>query len=992
MDRTKPWIGISAALAFAAAAPALPAQTKPPAAKYTATATKWEHEKSDLQVDPRFHFGSFANGLRTVWAQNSQPAKQVLLRLHVCVGSLVENRDELGLAHFLEHMAFNGSKSYKAGTLVPLFQQQGIRFGSDVNAHTSYEETVYELDLPDNEPKRLEKALLWMRDVVDGLRLEPKEIDAEKGVIDAEQDVRDDKGRELWFDRIRLLLDGSRYPRRFTIGDRTVRAKFDKKIVTGFYDRWYRPENCTFVMIGELGGQDPTPLLAKTLGDARGRGEWEEIPPDDRDHLSWNNLFVSQASGFGVQMLAGKVSAAVDHGDDTKTRSAELAVALACDMLEARLNEITPRPYVTGDVSSGDSFALVSGFVFIHALDGIALRLATDGASWALALQFAEREVRRALETGFTDEELKQAVIRLDQAMVPRPAWPPFSNGELMGEILQACNERYVPMEEKAGKELTRKLSKTLTKEQCLAGFKAIWDKGNLFICSDGSLDLRDGAKEAFLEPWNEATKTRLDVKLNVRDDLGEQAPKKAKPTDATAAATPPAEGEKPVDKPDDLAAKFAYARPEVAPEGATQTFDAIKTTQITFANGVRANVKFIEGGPADASFEVRFGEGMSSLDPERSDVARVADATFMEGGTAKNTLEIVRAALGAAKANVDFSVAGDACVFSGSTSNGEAALRRALEVVVAYLEEPAFLPKAFDDWKKLVPMLTSIDDRPTYYGGRAGFDRQLANGDRRFLGFDRPSCDKLTADDVKTWLASQLDGPLEVTVVGGIFADHQLKQVAATLGTLKARRARAVVPDSRLTATPMKSGIYDPRGVTDISGHVAHLHIVYPCSEAIDAAQERRIELFGDIVNDRMRSEIREKLGSSYSPRGGAWGDPAWKNRGQVELDLQVEPDKLAATKEACLVAMDTLAKTGVKKEEFERLRNARSGNPDEMAHDYGFWLRQLRRANRTPALYTELADLKNWYAKVTLDEINALAKQNLTRDKASILQMTPH
>ena len=201
-----------------------PAQTKPKAKDVVeVTAREWEHESSDLVVDPKFNFGSLKNGMRYVWVNNRNPPKQIFLRLHVDIGSLVEDETELGMAHFVEHMAFNGTTRFKAGTLVETFNKQGIKFGYDVNAHTSVEETVYELDLPDTEPERMKLAFQWMRDVACGLKMDDKEVQSEKGVIDSEERDRDVPGFRLYVEQLTKLGDGLREAKRLPIGIKAVR-------------------------------------------------------------------------------------------------------------------------------------------------------------------------------------------------------------------------------------------------------------------------------------------------------------------------------------------------------------------------------------------------------------------------------------------------------------------------------------------------------------------------------------------------------------------------------------------------------------------------------------------------------------------------------------------------------------------------------------------------------------------------------------------------
>ncbi|MBL8842713.1 MAG: insulinase family protein, partial [Planctomycetes bacterium] len=350
-------------------------------------------------------------------------------------------------------------------------------------------------------------------------------------------------------------------------------------------------------------------------------------------------------------------------------------------------------------------------------------------------------------------------------------------------------------------------------------------------------------------------------------------------------------------------------------------------------------------------------------------------------------------AALATAGGALDFAVGGDACVFSGRAQGGggEAGLRRALETLVALLQDNGERAPAFAKFQKELPGLIVDTERPTWGGARLLFDRALADGDRRRLPLEFEPARRVTAEQVEGFLAAELAGPIELVVVAQLPLDALVKQVATTVGTLPTRGTALPIDESRRAATPMKRGLDESRGAIDLDTQVALLQVVYPAGDARDAASERRLELLGDVVGDRLRAEIREKLGTTYSPNGGAWGDPALRGRGRVELDVRVDPAKLAVIKEACLAAMETLAKQGVAKAELERLRAARIGNGDALARDPDFWLRQLHRTFATPALQDELADLKHWYDGVTVAELNALAKESLTREKASVLAVRP-
>src|SRR6476620_384527 len=169
------------------AAPLASAKTTPPAAK----APSFPQEGSDLKPDPAAHFGKLPNGLRYVVAPNHEPKGRASLRLLVLAGSLNEKDVQQGLAHFLEHMAFNGSKHYAPGTLVEFFQRMGMSFGGDTNASTSFDRTLYLLELAHADEGTLAEGLRIMGDYAGGLLLTNEEIDRERGIILSEKRVSD---------------------------------------------------------------------------------------------------------------------------------------------------------------------------------------------------------------------------------------------------------------------------------------------------------------------------------------------------------------------------------------------------------------------------------------------------------------------------------------------------------------------------------------------------------------------------------------------------------------------------------------------------------------------------------------------------------------------------------------------------------------------------------------------------------------------------------
>ena len=171
------------------------------------------------------------------------------LRLHIATGSLMEAEDQRGIAHFLEHMVFNGSKHFAAADIVPRMQRLGIAFGAHVNAYTSFDETVYMLDLPDLSADTLQLAFTVMRDFGDGALLAADEIDKERGVILSEKISRDSVNYRLMEQQFAKILSDSLISRRFPIGTEEVIKSAPRERFTDFYTRYYTPQRMTFIVV-----------------------------------------------------------------------------------------------------------------------------------------------------------------------------------------------------------------------------------------------------------------------------------------------------------------------------------------------------------------------------------------------------------------------------------------------------------------------------------------------------------------------------------------------------------------------------------------------------------------------------------------------------------------------------------------------------------------------------------------------------------------------
>ncbi|MEY4426355.1 MAG: hypothetical protein RL535_653 [Pseudomonadota bacterium] len=214
-----------------------------------------------LPIDPKVKVGQLANGLTYYVAQNAKPEKRVLLQLVVKAGSSLEDDDQQGLAHFLEHMAFNGTKNFPKNELVSYLQTIGVKFGADLNAYTSFDETVYTLPIPTDKKENVAKGFQILQDWAQGMLLDDKDIDDERAVVLGELRDRKNFGLRLLNQTLPKVLEGSNYASRFPIGKADIIQNFKPDSLKRFYKDWYRPNLMAVIVVGDIDSSEAEKMI-----------------------------------------------------------------------------------------------------------------------------------------------------------------------------------------------------------------------------------------------------------------------------------------------------------------------------------------------------------------------------------------------------------------------------------------------------------------------------------------------------------------------------------------------------------------------------------------------------------------------------------------------------------------------------------------------------------------------------------------------------------
>ncbi|WP_417444586.1 M16 family metallopeptidase [Joostella sp.] len=337
-----------------------------------------------LPMDPSIKTGTLENGLKYYLKKNVKPEAKAELRLVLDAGSILEDENQLGLAHFIEHMAFNGTKSFKKNELIDYLQSIGVQFGADLNAHTSFDETVYKLTVPTDDEGIFDTSLDILRDWADGITLSDDEIDKERGVVAEELRARNNANSRMYDKTISVITNNSRYSKRLPIGSLDIILNGEHSALKNFYKDWYRPDLMAVIIVGDI-DIDKTEKKVKSLfskiKEVKNPKERTRYTIEDNSATTIKVVTDKEAKSTSVSFYYKEEKEAVSTLEDYKN---DIIKLLFTGMLKQRLDELelaenTPLLSATGGIgnflSNKDAYYLKAILKEEQINDGISILL-----------------------------------------------------------------------------------------------------------------------------------------------------------------------------------------------------------------------------------------------------------------------------------------------------------------------------------------------------------------------------------------------------------------------------------------------------------------------------------------------------------------------------------------------------------------------------------------------------------------------------------------
>ena len=924
------------ALLFAAL-PALPLAASPAASAQARVAQPPPADSArTLPMDPQVTVGTLPNGLRYYIRANEKPEKRAELRLVVNAGSVLEDDDQRGLAHFVEHMAFNGTRHFEKQKLVDYVESIGMQFGPHVNAGTGFDETLYMLRVPTDSAAVMATAFQILEDWAHGQTFDPTEVDKERGVVIEEWRLGRGAGARIADQQLPVLFKSSRYAERLPIGTRSSLESFRPEALARFYRDWYRPDLMAVVAVGDFDvgeierrirthfGRIPRPASARPR---------TVFPVPDHD-----STLIAVATDR--EETSSVVSVLYKHPAREQASLAayrlRLVERLYNGMLNRRLGELVQTqadPPFVGAFSGRGSF--------VRSKEIYSLGAVVKDGGIERGLEALLTEAERVDEHGFTQSELdrqKQDVMRgMERAYAERDKTESDAYADeyvrafLEGEPAPGIAYEY---------ELYRRLLPGITLEEInRVGRDWITDRNRVILVSAPEKEgLRVPGERELLAVFDAVGRKQIAA----YDDAV---------TDAPLLATVPAP----------------------APIVSERAIPEVGVTELRLANGVRVVLKPTDF-KADQVLMSAWSPGGSSLAPDSLFITSlVADEVVIAGGVGAFSSVALRKALAGKAVNVGPQIGDLEEGFSGLASPRD--LETLFQLVYLYFTAPRLDSTAVASLtSRLRSQLENRDASPD-----AAFVDTLTVTLAQYHPRARPfTAERVAEIDMGRSLAFYKDRFADASdftfyFVGSFTVDgirpHVQRYLGALPATKRAERWRDV-------------GITPPRGVIEKTVRrgvepKARTHLVF--TGPFEFTRENRYALtsMAEVLRIKLREQLREEQGGTYgvSVSAGARRDP--RPQYEISISFGAAPERLEELTRIVFQQIDSLKASGATTQDLDKVKETQRRGRETSLKENDYWLSQLASADRLGREYREILTYERLIAGLTSDAIKQAARR---------------
>ncbi|HTI50712.1 MAG TPA: insulinase family protein [Planctomycetaceae bacterium] len=908
---------------------------------------RWAHEGTKFAPDPHVTWGRLDNGFRYALLPHHAVPGRVALQLMVLSGSLDENDDELGIAHYIEHLAFGGSKTFKAEDMISLFQRLGVEYGSDVNAATTFDNTTFRLDFRENTPALLREGMQLFRDFGDGLTFDPPIIERERRVVLAELRNRNTMTEQEQKAAMPILFHGLRFPERSAGGSEALIAKFKRDNFLKFYHRNYRSDLMVLVGAGDF---EPAAMEA-LIRDAFGSMERprEPIPARNDGRLDVRGLRAGIYRIDGLPSASVQVASvfpALEKADSREAHLDRYKRQLVMDAFAERLKS---------DIQGGPGAE--AGYDEIVGYGLATASIAVPAQQWNEGVRSLDQMVRLTVERGLDPGDLEEAKKKQQRSTLTTldqlPTLDPGILCELLTESI-AAHTVFEGLEKRLTAE--RDALAKFTPAEAQHVFRAMWPLGTMAFTVSGGVNMELGPNKVLDEVQRGRRTGLTNVMSRTHRDTPFTLPKFGAPTEVVEQLAMP-----------ELGAKL-----------------------MRFGNNVRLNFVPNRNEPGLVRIVVRVGSGLLEMPGSKPALKEFGLNTLLASGSNRFPPEQFSSLIDERLLDFSFDVSDrDAFTFRGTMPAEQ--IEVFLGLVADLLHAPKFNSYVHQD-QRMRAAMGRMSNSVGMQDGLRALNDYLFKGDARFTSGSPRDYMSMSIVDVRRWMEVPLSrGYVEATVVGDVPEATAVQAVGKTLGALGPRAA------TKKTAEPPKQvEVTAPAGFDRIEfvgeQNMGLVVGTWPITQAIHVRDQAALQILAKILEIRVRGEMREKLGLAYSPSAEFSAYDGFANFGLMRTQIDCAPNDSPKVGPLIQTIGETVAKEGVTEGEFIGARGILKGQLKSFFRDNGFLTDVLMRAQERPEEFQELVELhRNMLDTITRDEVNKWAAQVLPSKNCRAVAIVP-
>lgn len=920
--------------------------------------------KNDLlPFHPSVRSGQLDNGIEYFLLEHPFPKDTIVMRLVVDAGSVLETDRQLGLAHFVEHMAFNGTEQFGEDELVAYLERLGMQFGPDVNASTSFDETIYKLEVPVDDPEALRTGFQVMEQWAHRLTFTPGAIERERGVIVEEWRRGQNASQRVLRQHIPTILSGSRYAERLPIGDMEIVRNAPRSEFVSFYRRWYRPDNMAFVVVGDLPTVEMERLVTSHLSSIERPPSPLERPYFDVPLLDSNQVSIAtdqELSRSTVSIYIPNAPAPLETRGDYRTL---LVRSLFASIINERIREIGRDPEAP----------IVSGGIGWNRLlrnteIAVATAIVKNDAPTETLLRLSQ-EIERARQFGVGEGELARAKER----------------------FLQSIDEARTNYQSREAASLADELVRYWTEGEAVPGIEAEYLLYQTLIPEITAEDVGAIARE-----FTDSSKRIYLASLRVGPDgnlpNGSPVPSESEllraVEEGSQASLQPLDEEK---LPEDLIEPSQITAGSIQHE---REYPEVGVTELQLSNGLRVFLKPTELREDEILFSAYSPGGLALVPDDLVWAAKLAPSIAEESGLGRFDRSTLEKILSGRSVQLETGIGRVQESMSGRSRQDD--IEILFQMVHLVFTNPRFDPvQVRNVQNEMIQTIEGANSTPQGIFGRR-LEELYANGDDRLRSPRVKEVAAVDGTDVREIYRRRFSDPADFAMffVGKFDVDTIRRLTERYLAGIPSSAAPDGEYQFRETVTS-----WDPTRPVGIQSEVVNagsepvgqyvnvIHGPYDWSRTTN----HRINSVADLLDIRLREQVREEAGGSYSVGAGAWRWRYPEPWVYTQISFGMDPARREELVSLTMDVIEEIRTTLPAQDYVERIKAQQRESYRQSLQENRYWLGTLQFYVQHGRDISTIVDYPELIDSLTPREIMETAQRYLDPNRRIELTLLP-